>query len=73
MELGAKAGEPSFTDIGWRGNDTVLLLSAEGGPRLQLYKLPLDSFDIAGLLPILGVRSDPDQRSDQIVCTPQVP
>jgi hypothetical protein len=73
LELGARAGAPAFTDIVWRDNDAVLLLSAEGGPRLQLYRLPLDSFTVVGLQPIMGIRSDPDQRQDQIVYSPQVP
>jgi hypothetical protein len=73
LELGGKEGGPTFTDAVWRNNSTVLLLSAEGGPRLQLYTLPLESFDIAGLQPIMGIRIDPDQRLDQIVYTPQVP
>jgi hypothetical protein len=73
LELGARAGGPTFTDAVWRDNNTVLLLSAEGGPRLQLYTLSLDSFDLAGLQPIMGIRTDPDQRLDQIVYTPQVP
>jgi hypothetical protein len=73
LELGGKAGGPTFTDAVWRNDNTVLLLSAEGGPRLQLYTLPLDSFDITGLLPIMGIRIEPDQRLDQIVYTPQVP
>jgi hypothetical protein len=72
LELGQKGG-PSFTDIGWRDDGTALLLSAEGGPRLQLYTLPLDTFDISALQPILGIRINPDERSDQLVYTPQVP
>jgi hypothetical protein len=73
MKVVGKEGDPSFTDVGWRDNDTALLLSAEGGPRLQLYTLPLDTFDISALQPIMGIRINPDQRLDQLVYTPQVP
>lgn len=73
LEVGGKAGGPAFSDLGWRDNATVLLLSAEGGQRLELYTLTLGSFDGAGLQPIMGIRIDPDQRLDQIVYTPQVP
>jgi len=71
LDLGGTERGPAFTDTAWRDNGTLLLLSAEGGPRLQLYKLALASFETTGLQPLMGIRHDPDQRRDQIVYVPR--
>jgi hypothetical protein len=72
VEVGAPGVVATYSDIAWRDDTTPLLLSAEAGQRLQLYALPLNSFDITGLRP-LGTfdRRSADRAPDQIVYVPR--
>jgi hypothetical protein len=51
LHVGGQGTQAAYADIAWLDNQTALLLSPEGD-QFSLYRLPLDSFDTAGLLAI---------------------
>ncbi len=71
--LGEAGGGAVYTDLGWRDNATLLLLSTEAGRYLKLYSLPADQLgDAAALSPIMGIeKHGGEQAMSQIVFLPR--
>jgi hypothetical protein len=54
----------NLADLGWRDNQTALVLLGDAGARLELRALPLDAFDAQGiqLIDTFAGQIDSDHR-----------